>query len=143
MLEMLHAEPFCYYNLTLQFLSSKYSSLRMGVKSPPPHMSVIVAPMEMLPHEVSDATDHEEAVNGAEDDSPYGSADDAGVPGDASRSDAGEKGSEACNDSNAEGEGKCPRKIGKKALCVICSEEAIRSWAVRYFIRSIWCASEP
>lgn len=47
LLEMLRAEPWCFYPLTLQFLSSQHSALRGKCPPPPEHMQVLVAPMEV------------------------------------------------------------------------------------------------
>lgn len=46
-MEMLRAEPWCYYPLTLQFLSSTHSALRGKCAPPPQHMPVLVAPLEV------------------------------------------------------------------------------------------------
>ena len=46
-MEMLRAEPWCYYPLTLQFLSSQHSALRGKCPPPPEHMQVLVAPLEV------------------------------------------------------------------------------------------------
>ena len=47
LMEMLRAEPWCYYPLTLQFLSSQHAALRGRMAQPPEHMRVLVAPMEV------------------------------------------------------------------------------------------------
>lgn len=52
MLEMLHLEPFVFYPLTLHFLSSAFSALRGGLRPPPLHVAVEVAPLEALPPEI-------------------------------------------------------------------------------------------
>lgn len=67
MLAMLHVEPFCYYHLTLQFLSSKYTAARTGMPQPPPHMHVDVAPLDSLPEEVDDPDSEEEDDEEAEE----------------------------------------------------------------------------
>lgn len=46
-MEMLRAEPWCYYPLTLQFLSSTHAALRGRCPPPPEHMRVLVAPLEV------------------------------------------------------------------------------------------------
>jgi hypothetical protein len=46
-MEMLRAEPWRYYPLTLQFLSSRHAALRGRCPPPPPHMRVLVAPLEV------------------------------------------------------------------------------------------------
>jgi hypothetical protein len=60
--EMLNAEPWCYYPLTLQFLSSQHSALRGRCPPPPAHMSVLVAPLDALPEGVADADAEEDAL---------------------------------------------------------------------------------
>ncbi|EFN53098.1 hypothetical protein CHLNCDRAFT_26241, partial [Chlorella variabilis] len=40
LMEMLRAEPWCYYPLTLQFLSSQHSALRGKCPPPPEHMQL-------------------------------------------------------------------------------------------------------
>jgi hypothetical protein len=47
LMEMLNAEPWRYYPLTLQFLSSRVSAERGRCPPPPSHMRVLVAPMEV------------------------------------------------------------------------------------------------
>ena len=47
MLEMLHVEPWLLFPLTLQFTSSGHSALRNGAPPPPPHVAVLVAPLEV------------------------------------------------------------------------------------------------
>lgn len=47
LMEMLRAEPWCYYPLTLQFLSSTHAALRGRCPPPPEHMRVLVAPLEV------------------------------------------------------------------------------------------------
>lgn len=45
MLEMLRVEP--WFPLTLLFTSSGHSALRNGAPPPPPHVAVLVAPLEV------------------------------------------------------------------------------------------------
>ncbi|PRW45693.1 Structure-specific endonuclease subunit SLX1 [Chlorella sorokiniana] len=78
LMEMLRGEPWCYYPLTLQFLSSTYSALRGRCPPPPAHMQVLVAPLEALPEVVEDAADPPEEEGGSED----GSDEDGGSSGD-------------------------------------------------------------
>lgn len=47
MLEMLRVEPWLRFPLTLQFTSSGHSALRNGAPPPPPHVAVLVAPLEV------------------------------------------------------------------------------------------------
>lgn len=47
LMEMLRAEPWCYFPLTVQFLSSRVSAERGRCPAPPPHMPVLVAPLEV------------------------------------------------------------------------------------------------
>ncbi|KAL0020174.1 hypothetical protein WJX79_002771 [Trebouxia sp. C0005] len=58
--EMLSLDPWCYYPLTVQLLSTSYAPLRNKCLQPPAHVAVTVAPMEMLPVVVED--DFDEAV---------------------------------------------------------------------------------
>lgn len=47
LMEMLNTEPWRYYPLTLQFLSSRVSAERGRCPPPPAHMRVLVAPLEV------------------------------------------------------------------------------------------------
>ena len=47
MLEMLRVEPWLRFPLTLQFTSSGHSALRIGAPPPPPHVAVLVAPLDV------------------------------------------------------------------------------------------------
>ena len=47
LMEMLNTEPWCYFPLTLQFLSSRVSAERGRCPPPPPHVAVLVAPLEV------------------------------------------------------------------------------------------------
>ena len=47
LLEMLRVEPWLRFPLTLQFTSSGHSALRNGAPPPPPHVAVLVAPLEV------------------------------------------------------------------------------------------------
>ncbi|KAL0050847.1 hypothetical protein WJX82_008369 [Trebouxia sp. C0006] len=58
--EMLNLDPWCYYPLTVQLLSTSYAPLRNKCLQPPAHVAVTIAPMEMLPVVVED--DFDEAV---------------------------------------------------------------------------------
>ncbi len=44
---MLNLEPWKYYPLTLQVLDSKYTTLTRGCAALPPHMQLVIAPMEV------------------------------------------------------------------------------------------------
>ncbi len=45
--EMLNLDPWCYYPLTVQMLSSSYTNLRAKCIAPPAHVAVTTAPMEV------------------------------------------------------------------------------------------------
>ena len=47
LMEILNTEPWCYFPLTLQILSSAYAPLQAGARAMPPHMTVTVAPLEV------------------------------------------------------------------------------------------------
>ena len=48
--EMLNLDPWCYYPLQVQILSSTYTSLRTNkCLAPPPHVTVSTSPMEVNP----------------------------------------------------------------------------------------------
>ena len=46
---MLSLDPWCYYPLTVQMLSTSYTPLRAKCIAPPPHVVVTTAPIEVLP----------------------------------------------------------------------------------------------
>ncbi|WIA11120.1 hypothetical protein OEZ85_011264 [Tetradesmus obliquus] len=54
LLGLLCASPWRYYPLTLQFLAQQHSTLPKGAPAPPPHMPMLVAPMEALPASIND-----------------------------------------------------------------------------------------
>ncbi|KAI3424846.1 hypothetical protein D9Q98_008232 [Chlorella vulgaris] len=66
LLEMLRAEPWCFYPLTLQFLSSQHSALRGKCPPPPEHMQVLVAPMEALPEALEEVQEAWEPEGGCD-----------------------------------------------------------------------------
>lgn len=45
--EMLNVDPWCYYPLTVQLLSTSYAPLRNKCLQPPAHVAVTIAPMEV------------------------------------------------------------------------------------------------
>lgn len=46
-MEMLNLEPWSYYPLTLQFLSTAHEPLRKGLSVPPQHIRIDFAPMDV------------------------------------------------------------------------------------------------
>ncbi|KAK9821528.1 hypothetical protein WJX74_007267 [Apatococcus lobatus] len=54
LMEMLNLEPWKFFPLTLQFLSTAHEPLRKGLPVPPQHMRIDFAPMEALPKDVVD-----------------------------------------------------------------------------------------
>ncbi|KAL3161568.1 hypothetical protein ABBQ32_010433 [Trebouxia sp. C0010 RCD-2024] len=67
--EMLNLDPWCYYPLQVQILSSSYTSLRTNkCLPPPPHVTVSTAPMESLPIVVEDDFDEGPLEEHAEQD---------------------------------------------------------------------------
>lgn len=47
LMEMLNLEPWSYYPLTLQFLSTAHEPLRKGLPVPPQHIRIDFAPMDV------------------------------------------------------------------------------------------------
>lgn len=49
LMEMLNLDPWCMFPLKLQLLSSAFNPLRAGCPDLPPHMQVLIAPLEVCP----------------------------------------------------------------------------------------------
>ena len=48
LMEMLHTDPWCYFPLTIQFLSSEMALEKGKCQDPPGHVQVLVAPLESI-----------------------------------------------------------------------------------------------
>lgn len=138
-MEMLRAEPWCYYPLTLQFLSSQHSALRGRCPPPPPHVAVLVAPLDALPEGGEQAEEAEPLGCSSErDDSGSSDGEDAGAgpqhpPLDgrqaAQPADSASVLAAAGDDAAAPKGGKGSRAAAQAAVaCKLCSQAATRTW---------------
>ncbi|GAB4821466.1 hypothetical protein N2152v2_008512 [Parachlorella kessleri] len=72
LMEMLNTEPWCYFPLTIHFLSSRVSAERGRCPPPPAHVAVLVSPMEALPDVVEAAEDPPDGEEDEEDEEGEG-----------------------------------------------------------------------
>ncbi|KAL0032103.1 hypothetical protein WJX77_005130 [Trebouxia sp. C0004] len=138
--EMLNLDPWCYYPLTVQLLSTSYAPLRNKCLQPPAHVAVTIAPMEMLPVVVEDDFDEGSPEEHADQDDLASSAQlnlDSAITHPESFTTHAHTAMTDAGPSTALGEASLSEKEARKAekaqaaaakLCSVCGEKADAKW---------------
>lgn len=137
LMEVLNAQPWCYYPLTLQFLSSEWAAQRGALRVPPPHMEVTVAPLDALPEAVEeDGEEPEPEPWGSDSESDEGGVgmEESGVAPSTSQQLTGQADEEDSAAAGADVPGACSKnrpggsRRSASTTCALCGKAANRTW---------------